>query len=159
MRSLDRTQVQTPQTIWESLEADAQQMRSLARIIQIMASIAVLLAVTGVYGVLSFAISQRTRELGIRMVLGANRITIFRSVLLSGSRQIGIGLLCGIAITQPAQWMLVHMTKRSPYPLQSFDLTVYGISGALLVAVSLAAIHLPAWRATQVDPMKALRTE
>jgi predicted permease len=159
MRSLDRTQVQPPQTIWESLEADAQQMRSLARIIVIMASIAVLLAVTGVYGVLSFAISQRTRELGIRMVLGANRITIFRSVLQAGGRQIGIGLLCGIALTEPAQLILVHMTKRSPYPLQSFDLAVYGIAGALLVAVSLAAMYMPARRATQVDPMKALRTE
>jgi predicted permease len=159
MRSLDRTQVQTPETIWESLEADAQQMRSLARIIVIMASIAVLLAVTGVYGVLSFAISQRTRELGIRMVLGANRITIFRSVLQAGGRQIGIGLLCGIALTEPAQLILVYMTKRSPYPLQSFDLAVYGIAGALLVAVSLAAMYMPARRATQVDPMKALRTE
>jgi predicted permease len=159
MRSLDRMQVQIPQTIWESLEADAQQMRSLARIILMMASIAVLLAVTGVYAVLSFAISQRTRELGIRMVLGANRMTIFRSVLQRGSRQIGIGLLCGIALTEPAHWMLVRMTKRSPYPLQSFDLTVYGIAGALLVSVSLAAMYMPARRATQVDPMKALRTE
>ena len=84
MKSLDRMEVMTPQTIWEQMESDAENLRSLARIIVAMALIAVLLAVTGVYGVLSFAISQRTRELGIRMVLGADRVTIFRSILLRG---------------------------------------------------------------------------
>ena len=159
-KSLDRTQVWMPQTIWESLESDAEHMRSLARIVVVMASVAVLLAITGVYGVLSFAINQRTREFGIRMVLGANRIAIFRSILLRGGRQIAIGLLCGQALAAPASWVFVHqMIKRSPFPLRSFDGAVFGIAAVLLVAVSLAAMYLPALRATQVDPMKALRTE
>jgi predicted permease len=159
VQSLDKTQVQRPQTIWEWLEADAENIRSLARIIVVMASIAVLLAVTGVYGVLSFAINQRTRELGIRMVLGANRVAIFRSILLRGGRQIAVGLACGVALAEPAMWVLGDFIKRSPFPFRSFDLSVFSIAGAMLVATSLAAMYLPALRATQVDPIKALRTE
>jgi predicted permease len=159
IQSLDRTQVMTPQTLWESLESDAENIRSLANIVIAMASIAVLLAVTGVYGVLSFAIGQRTRELGIRMVLGANRADIFRSILLRGARQIAIGLACGLVLTEPAAWAFVRLLKRSSFPFRSFDPAVIGIAVGLLVAVSLAAMYLPALRATQVDPIKALRTD
>lgn len=159
MKSLDRTQVKTPETVWESLESEAEALRSLARIIVVMASIAVLLAVAGVYGVLSFTINQRTRELGIRMVLGADRTAIFRSVLLRGSQQIATGLLCGLALAGPALWCFARLTKHSPVPIRPFDGTLYAVAAMLLVAVSLAAMYLPALRATRVDPMKALRTE
>jgi len=159
VRSLDPTQLEAPRTIWESLEAEAGQMRSLARIVVMMASIAVLLAGTGVYGVLSFAISQRTHEFGIRMALGANRVSILRSILLRGSRQIAIGLMCGIALAEPAAWTFTRLLKNSPLPLRNFDAPVYAIAAALLVAASLAAMFLPAMHATQVDPMKALRTD
>lgn len=159
VRALDPTQVQFPQSIWESLEAAADNIRSLAQIILVMASIAVLLAITGVYCVLSFAVSQRTREFGIRMVLGANRVAIFRSIMLRGVRQIAIGLVCGITLAAPAAWATKWMLRRSPLPFHNFDPVVYLIAAALLLAVSLAAMYLPAMRATQVDPMKALRTE
>jgi predicted permease len=105
VRALDPTQMNMPQTIWESLEQNAEALRSLARIVLVMASIAVLLAITGVYGVLSFAVNQRTREFGVRMVLGANRKAIFQSIIVRGTRQIGIGLLCGIALAEPALWV------------------------------------------------------
>jgi ABC-type antimicrobial peptide transport system permease subunit len=159
VKSLDRMQVMTPQTIWERVESDAESVRSLAYIIVVMASIAVLLAVTGVYAVLSFAVSQRTREFGIRMVLGANRITVFRSILLRGSRQIAVGLVCGIALAQPAVWAFARLIKNSPFPFRIFDASVFGIAAVLLIAVSLAGMYLPALRATQVDPMKTLRME
>ena len=159
VKSLDRTQVMTPQTIWEWAEGNAETVRSLAHIIVVMASIAVLLAVTGVYGVLSFTVNQRTREFGIRMVLGANRVSVFRSILLRGGRQIAIGLVGGLAIAEPAVWAFAHLIKNSPFPFRSFDAPVFAIAAVLLVAVSLAGMYLPALRATQVDPMKALRTE
>lgn len=158
VKSLDRTQAQMPQTIWESLEANAEQVRSLARIILVMAFIAVLLAVTGVYGVLSFAINQRAREFGVRMVLGANRTAIFRSILLRGVRQIVIGLVCGVVLATPAAWEFAHLAK-GPFPIQSFDPSLYGIAAAVLVTVSIAAMFLPALRATRVDPIKVLRME
>ena len=124
-----------------------------------LASIAVVLAVTGVYGVLSFAISRRTREFGIRMVLGANRASIFRSIMLRGGRQIALGLVCGLALAEPAELAFARLIKNSPIPVRNFDATVYAIAALLLVAISLAAMYLPALRATRVDPMKALRTE
>jgi predicted permease len=159
VKSLDRMQVMTPQTIWERMESDAESVRSLAHMIVIMASIAVLLAVTGVYAVLSFAVSQRTREFGIRMALGANRIRVFRFILVRGLRQIAVGLGCGIALAEPAMWAFARLTKHSPYPTRVFDATVFGVAAVLLIAVSLAGMYLPAFRATQVDPMKTLRTE
>ena len=149
----------TPQTIWERLESQAENVRSLARIIVVMASIAVLLAVTGVYGVLSFTVSQRTREFGIRMVLGANRVTLFRSILLRGFRQIAIGLIFGIALAEPAVWAFAHLIKNSPFPFRSFDASVFTIAAALLVVISLAGMYFPALRATQVDPINSLRAE
>ncbi len=159
VRNLDPTQVEAPETIWESMEMEAEQLRSLAGIVVVMASIAVLLAVTGVYGVLSFAVNRRIREFGIKMVLGANRASIFRSILLSGGRQIAIGLIFGIALAEPALLALNRLTKNSSLPLRNFDTSVYAIAASLLVAVSLAAMYFPARRATNVDPMKALRTE
>ena len=109
-------------------ESDAENVRSLARIVVVMASIAVLLAVTGVYGVLSFAVSQRTREFGVRLVLGANRVTIFRLVLLRGGRQIAVGLACGIALAEPAAWAFAHLIKNSPYLFRTFDASAFGIA-------------------------------
>jgi ABC-type antimicrobial peptide transport system permease subunit len=159
VKAIDPLQLAASQTIWESLEEQADSLRSLARIVVIMASIAVLFAVTGVYGVLSFTISQRTREFGIRMVLGANRAAVFRSILLRGGRQIAVGLACGLAIAAPAAWSLSRLLRNSPLPMLTFDVSMYAIVAGMLTAVSLAAMYLPAIRATQVDPMKALRTE
>jgi ABC-type antimicrobial peptide transport system permease subunit len=134
-------------------------MRSLAKVILFMAGIAVLLATTGIYAVLSFAISRRTREFGIQMTLGATRNRIFRSVLIKGLRQIAIGLFCGVVLAMPAALTFAHMTRRSTLPIHAFDISVYGISAVILLAVSLCAMGLPALRATEVDPMQALRSE
>jgi predicted permease len=159
VRDLDRTQAEAPQTIWEGMESNAESLRSLAQIIVVIASIAVLLAVTGVYGVLSFAVNQRTREFGIRMVLGANRLSVFRSILLRGGRQIAVGLAFGIVLAEPALWAFAHLTKNSPFSFRSFDGSAFGIAVALLVCVSLAGMYMPALRATQVDPVNSLRAE
>lgn len=159
VRAVDPTQLETPQTIWESLEGNARQMRSLAGIIVVMAGIAVALAVVGLYGVLSFLINLRRREFGIRMALGADRVAVFRSVMLRGARQIALGLACGLALAEPAAWVFSRVTAKSPLPIQAFDAPVYGIAAALLVIISLLAMFLPALRATRVDPVDALRTE
>ena len=159
VRNLDRTQAKAPQTIWEGMESNAENLRSLAQIVVVIASIAVLLAVTGVYGVLSFAVNQRTREFGIRMVLGANRISVFRSILLRGGRQIAVGLVFGIVLAEPSFWAFAHLTKNSPFSFRSFDVSAFGIAVALLVCVSLAGMYVPALRATQVDPVISLRAE
>jgi predicted permease len=159
LKTLDSSQVDTPSTIWDFLETNATEMRSLARIILFMAGIAVILAVTGVYAVLSFAINRRTREFGIQMMLGATRESIFRSVMTRGLRQIAIGLLFGVVLAIPAAWTFAGLTKRSTLPIHAFDISVYVISALILLLVSLCAMGLPAFRATRVDPMQALRSE
>lgn len=159
VRALDRTQIIAPETIWESLEADAARMRSLAGIVLIMASIGLLMAVVGVYGVLSFAVNQRAREFGIKMVLGASRSTIFRSVTLHSIRSTIFGLFCGTALAEPAMWVLGRLESGSPFPLGGLDLFVFEVSALLVTAVSLTATWLPALRATRADPMQALRTD
>ena len=131
----------------------------MAKIILLVAAIALLMAVTGVYCVLSLAVSQRTREFGIKMVLGASRGEIFRLVLLRAGRNIAIELISGIALAEPAMLLLNRLLAASPLPLHRFDSTVFGISAILLAAVSLIAMYIPASRAMRTDPMRVLRTE
>ena len=134
-------------------------MRSLAKIILFMASIAVVLAITGVYSVLTFAISQRTREFGIQMTLGATRELIFGAVMKRGLRQIALGFVLGMAMAFPAAWAWMRLTKNSWMPFDGLDPSVYSIAALILLVVSLSAMCLPALRATQVDPIEALRNE
>jgi ABC-type antimicrobial peptide transport system permease subunit len=159
VKSLDPVQTIAPQTIWESLEEQAESMTTMAQIILVVASIALLMAVTGVYCVLSFAVNQRTREFGIKMVLGASRADIFRLVLLRAIKSIAIGLISGIALAEPAMLLLNRLLAKSPLPLHRFDSAVFGISAVLLAAVSLLAMYIPASRAMRTDPMRTLRTE
>ena len=159
VKSLDPTQEGTPSTIWDFLESNASDMRTLAKIILFMAGIAVVLAITGVYSVLTFAISQRTREFGIQMTLGANRQSIFRSVMERGLRQIALGFLLGLAMAMPAAWAWMRITKDAWMHLDTFDPAAYSISALILLVVSFSAMCLPALRATQVDPIQALRNE
>lgn len=159
VHALDPTQSEEPSTIWNFLETGATEMMSLARIIIFMAGVAILLAITGVYGVLSFAIRRRTREFGIRMTLGATRPLVFRSVLTRGLRQIALGLGGGFVLCIPAAWVFLRITERGWLRVDTFNASVYCLSAALLVLFSLLAMFLPALRATQVDPMQALRDE
>jgi predicted permease len=159
VKSLDGTQDGTPSTIWDLLESNATDMRSLAKIILFMAGIAVVLAITGVYSVLTFAISQRTHEFGIQMTLGATRKSIFGAVMKRGLRQIALGFVLGLAMAFPAAWAWMRVTKNSPMPFDSSDPSVYSIAALILLAVSLSAMCLPALRATHVDPIQALRNE
>jgi predicted permease len=159
VKSLDPVQTIAPQTIWESLEDQAESMSTMARIILVVASIALLMAVTGVYCVLSFAVNQRTREFGIKMVLGASRAEIFRLVLWRAVKSIALGLISGIALAEPAMLLLNRLLARSPFPLHRFDSAVFGISAVLLASVSLIAMYIPASRAMRTDPMRTLRTE
>lgn len=159
VRSLDPSQAEEPSTVWDFLEINATEMTSLARIIVFMAGIAILLAVSGVHGVLTFAIRRRTREFGIQMMLGATRHHVFRGVVARGLCQIAVGLLCGSALCIPAAWAFMRIMRRSWLRIDTFDVSVYLISAIILLAVSLSAMFLPALRATQVDPIEALRGE
>ena len=119
------------------------------------AAIALLLAAMGIYGVLSYAVAQRTRELALRSALGATRARLVQLVLGAGLRVIAVGLVAGmaaaIALTRMLESMLVGIEPLDPWS--------YGAAIALLLGVSLAAVLVPARRATRLDPMIALQGE
>ncbi len=130
------------------------QDRFIATLFAMFAIFALALAATGLYSVVSFAVSQRTQEVGIRMALGAPRTSIVRLVLASTSMTLGIGLALGLILS-----VALHRVFSSWSGGNSRDpLTLMG-SSLILVFVALIACLVPAWRAATIDPMRALRTE
>jgi putative ABC transport system permease protein len=117
--------------------------------------IALLLASIGVYGVLAYAVSQRTQEIGVRMALGASRQDVFTLIVSQGARLAGAGILCGVigaaAITRIVTSLLYNVSATDPF-------SFIGTAGFLSI-VALIASYVPARRATSVDPIVALRAE
>jgi putative ABC transport system permease protein len=120
-----------------------------------MGLIGLLLAMVGVYGVVSFATSLRTREIGIRVALGASRADILRLVMRQGFRLIVGGIAAGFV----AAWGLAHAMASMLIGASPFDPATYATVAALLIGVGLLACWIPARRAMRVDPMVALRHE
>jgi predicted permease len=131
------------------------QFRLFGWMFSIFGGIALVLASVGVYGVLSYAVSQRTQEIGVRMALGASRRSVFRLIVSDGARLAGFGILCGIvgaaAVTRVVTSQLYNVSPTDPV---SFLATA-----GFLALVALVASYIPARRATGVDPMVALRAE
>jgi predicted permease len=132
----------------------------LELLVGLLGALAVALAVIGIYGVVSFAVSQRTKELGIRIALGARPQDIYGNVLKTGARPIVMGLLIGLSLA----WVMASALARSilqiaPIKLDPLDPLAFVGAAALLAVVALAAMLGPARLATRVDPMMALREE
>src|SRR5690606_10213863 len=107
------------------------------------------------YSVLSYSVAQRTREIGIRMALGATRATVLRLFLALGGRLLGIGLVIGVA----ASVALVQVVESQAFNSPGLDPLAFVAAVVLLGAAALLACYVPAKRATKVDPMVALRSE
>jgi ABC-type antimicrobial peptide transport system permease subunit len=131
------------------------QRRLVLTLVGAFAAVALLLAALGVYGVTASAVNQRTRELGIRMALGANRGSVIWSVLREPTRLVGVGLAIGLGGTLAAG----RVIDRLLYGVKATDpLTLLAVA-VLLLCVAVVASYLPARRATRVDPMIALRSD
>ena len=119
------------------------------------AALGLTLVSVGVYSVLSYAVSRRTHEIGVRMALGAEATDVRTMVLKSGLRW----LLVGIGIGVPASIALARILQNRIWGIKSADPLTLAAVSLLLTAVGLAACYIPARRATKVDPMVALRYE
>jgi ABC-type antimicrobial peptide transport system permease subunit len=119
------------------------------------AGLALLLAAIGIYGVMSFAVAQRTHEIGLRMALGAGRAQVLRLVLQEGMLLALIGLIVGLG----GAYFVARVMKSLVYEVNALDPAAVSAVTAVLLASALVACYLPARRATQVDPLVALRGE
>jgi putative ABC transport system permease protein len=148
--------VGTPQSQQEVFVA---QNRIIAMMFTIFGLVAVVLASVGIYGVMSFAVNQRTQEFGVRMALGANTPRILRMVLRQGALQIALGLGIGLPLTLGLAAAGGAAVQNTLFGVTGRDPLTYASVAAVITVVSLVATLVPAQRATRVDPMIALRAE
>src|SRR5262249_11852699 len=130
-------------------------IRNASRMMTMYAVIALLLAVTGIYSISSFFVTERTREIGVRMSLGATRQTILKMVLTQSCTLTGIGLLIGV----PVAVLLTIGMSRALYNVVAVQPIAFAVFIAVLGGAALVAGYVPAYRAARVDPVVALRHE
>ncbi len=148
--------VDTPK---RNIDGFVSQNRVIAIMFSIFGMVATVIAAVGIYGVMSFSVSQRTQELGVRMALGADSRRILRMVLRQGSVLTGVGVALGVLITLALVVAAGDGMQSVLFGVSPRDPLVYAAVVALVAIISLAASFVPARRATRVDPMIALRAE
>jgi putative ABC transport system permease protein len=154
--TLDPEQAVSDIATMEENIADSLASRRLSMtLLGVFAALALGLASIGLYGVMALTVTQRTRELGIRLALGADRGQVFRLVLSQGFLLVGIGLVGGLLLAASTGRALASIL----YNVSVWDLTGFFSAAVILIGVALIACCVPARRATRVDPIVALRTE
>ena len=142
-------------TMREYMSASVATPRFSTTLLTIFAGVALVLTLVGLYGVMSYSVAQRTNEIGIRLALGAQSRDVLLMIVKQGSRLILIGLVIGLfgayALTRLISSLLFGVTAKDPL--------TFVAAGVLLALVALLACYVPAWRATKVDPIDALRCE
>jgi predicted permease len=142
-------------TMDESIRQSMALRAALSWMLAIFAGLAFLLAIGGAYGVATYLVTQRTREIGIRVALGARTADIFRTVVATGIGVVGLGVVCGLI----ASTALGQLVGDVLFGVSAHDPAVFAFVIAVLVGTALLANGLPARRAARIDPMRSLRTE
>jgi putative ABC transport system permease protein len=156
IRELDANlPVAAVRTMDEVVAATLSAPRFTGMLLGVFAALALVLSAIGIYGVLSYVVSRRTREIGIRVAIGAGRAQVLRLVLGSG---VGLALV-GIVIGLAAAASLSRLMTTLLHDVQPGDPATYAAVAGALTVVAIAASLIPAWRATRVDPVRALKAE
>jgi len=156
VHSIDRSlPLSNVKTMEQLVDASVGQRKLSMILLGVFSVIALLLASIGIYGVMSYSVAQRTRELGIRMALGAARPRVLALVVGQGMTLAGAGVVIGLG----AAFGLTRLLATQLYGVSATDAMTFAIVAALLAGVALLATLLPAMRATRVDPVVALRDE
>ena len=129
--------------------------RSSAWLVGLFAAMAFVLSVVGLYGVVAYSVGRRTREIGVRMALGAQRRSVYRLILAEASWLIGLGTALGLLCAVTVATLMRHLL----FGVQAWDLATLVTSAFLLIAAALGASYIPARRAASVNPLEALRAE
>jgi macrolide transport system ATP-binding/permease protein len=140
-------------TMREQVDRMSWTPRAAVILLFIFGGLALVLAAIGLYGVMSYAVSQSTRELGLRMALGADASDLLRLVMSHGFRLTAAGIILGAA----AALLLTRLLGDLLYKVSPRDPAAFGLAFIVMMIASLAACFLPAWRATRTDPISALR--
>jgi putative ABC transport system permease protein len=139
----------------ELLEATAAERHFTLILFEAFGLVALALAAAGIYGVLSYGVTERTREIGVRLALGAERRNVLSMILRQGLKLtlvgVGLGLLAAFAVTRSLTSLLYNVSATDP--------SIFAGVALLLIVVALLACYWPARRATKVDPLVALRHE
>ncbi len=139
----------------DMVSASLASRRFVVTLLGVFAAMALVMAVIGLYGVISYAVTQRTQEVGIRMALGAQPGEVLRLVIGQGMQLAGIGAAAGLAVSL----IFSRVLKNQLFRVSAFDPLTFAGTALVLIAAALAACYIPARRATRVDPMDALRHE
>jgi macrolide transport system ATP-binding/permease protein len=129
--------------------------RSSAWLVGGFAALALLLGTVGLYGVIAYSVSQRTREIGVRLALGSQRGAVYRLILKEGGRLATMGIACGIACSLGAMALLRSML----FGVRSWDVATLAVVAGVLAAAAMLASYIPAHRAASINPVEALRAE
>jgi ABC-type antimicrobial peptide transport system permease subunit len=156
LRAVDpRLPLINPRTVDAIVEESMAATSFTVLLLGIAAGIALLLGTVGIYGVISYIVSQRTQEIGVRMALGAPGEMVLKSVVRQGMALTGVGLLVGVF----GAWGLSRAMTSLLYGVSATDPLTFGGTVLLLALVALVAVYVPARRASRVDPVEALRSE
>jgi ABC-type antimicrobial peptide transport system permease subunit len=143
-------------TIDEHMQTALVGQRAAAVLVGVLGGFGLLLSIIGLYGVVAFLVSRRTREIGIRIALGARRANVILDIVAQGGRLAAVGIVVGLGL---AVVVMSGLGQNSVYGLSRFDPLTYAGASAFVLLTALAGSYVPARRAARIDPIAALRSE
>ena len=143
------------QTLDDVLASSLAARRLSMILLSVFATLALVLACAGIYGVISYLVAQRTHEIGVRMALGAQRSEVMRLILGHGARMVVVGVAIGSVVALG----LTRLMTNQLFGVTAHDPLTFAAVAGVIILTAVAACYVPARRATRVDPMVALRAE